>query len=227
MSERSNVTGTSPRSGSTKSIVDAYDSLAVKLYSLIRFRIVRPRILQEVGQYLPREGRALEVGCGFGLFGLHFALSNPELHILGFDIDAHRIGLADEAKRRLGVDNIEFSVGDAREAMLGSDLDAIYMFDVIHHIPPPSAFDLMKRSYEALGPDGVLLVKDVDTRPRLKTAFTWLLDVLMTKGERPTYWSSNDLIATLEGLGFSVRRHTMVDSLPYPHVLLVASKHSA
>jgi hypothetical protein len=35
------------------------------------------------------------------------------------------------------------------------------------------------------------------------------------------YWSADDLQAELERSGFRVRRHLMVDLLPYPHVLYV------
>ena len=33
--------------------------------------------LDEIGQYLPRGGRILDFGCGFGLFSLYFALRSP------------------------------------------------------------------------------------------------------------------------------------------------------
>jgi len=36
------------------------------------------------------------------------------------------------------------------------------------------------------------------------------------------YWSAEMLQAMLEASGFRVRRHLMVDVLPYPHVLYVA-----
>jgi hypothetical protein len=58
-------------------------------------------------------------------------------------------------------------------------------------------------------------------------AFTWLLDVLMTKGERPHYWSRADLTDALRAIGFSVVRLPMVDVLPYPHELYVCMKPTA
>jgi len=35
------------------------------------------------------------------------------------------------------------------------------------------------------------------------------------------YWSADALTAALDRAGFVVRRHLMVDLLPYPHVLYV------
>jgi hypothetical protein len=40
------------------------------------------------------------------------------------------------------------------------------------------------------------------------------------------YWSAERLATTLEQIGFRVRRHLMVDVLPYPHVLYVCQKLS-
>jgi hypothetical protein len=67
-------------------------------------------------------------------------------------------------------------------------------------------------------------VKDVDTRPRYKMAFTWLLDYAMTGGERPEYWSSADLTRELRDTGFSVIRYAMIDVMPYPHVCYACVK---
>jgi hypothetical protein len=39
-----------------------------------------------------------------------------------------------------------------------------------------------------------------------------------------TYWPSDALAGALEDAGFSVRRHLMVDVLPYPHILYVCTR---
>ena len=64
-------------------IIRAYDSFIVRLYCLLRFRILRGRFLEEINQFLPAEGNVFEVGCGFGLFGLYFGRVSPHLVIRG------------------------------------------------------------------------------------------------------------------------------------------------
>jgi 2-polyprenyl-3-methyl-5-hydroxy-6-metoxy-1,4-benzoquinol methylase len=205
-------------------IIRAYDSLIVRAYCVLRFRIIRGRFLEEIRQFLPREGTVFEVGCGFGLFGLYFARACPGLRVRGIDVDEGRIALADKARRRLGVANASFEVGDARSVELPHGLDGCYMLDLLHHVPRPVAEALISQVHARLRPGGVFVVKDVDTRPRYKMAFTWLLDVLMTRGERPRYWSATDLTDALEREGFGVIRYAMVDLLPYPHQLYVCVK---
>ena len=38
------------------------------------------------------------------------------------------------------------------------------------------------------------------------------------------YWSGDELAAALRGAGFEVRRHAMLDFLPYPHVIYIATR---
>jgi 2-polyprenyl-3-methyl-5-hydroxy-6-metoxy-1,4-benzoquinol methylase len=214
----------SPRRRGLSTIIAAYPSLLIRAYCVARFRIIRGRFLEEISQFLPWGANVLEVGCGFGLFSLYFALTRPDLTIHGFDIDEERVRTAEAVRRKLGLSNISFRVGDARDTTLPDGLDACYMLDIVHHIPHASAIDLIRKCFQQLRPGGVLIVKDVDTRPRYKMAFTWLLDVLMTKGERPGYWNRAELIGELRDAGFDVITYAMVDLLPYPHQLFVATK---
>lgn len=194
------------------------------MYCLLRFRIIKRRFLEEIGQYLPQRGNAIEVGCGFGLFSLYFGSAHPDLHITGVDLNERRISIAENARNALHIDNVDFRVGDARRLDIPAGVDAVYMLDVLHHIPLPAGIELLRKCRESLTGRGVLIIKDVDTRPFWKMAFTWLLDVAMTGGEFPNYRSKQHMIGELRELGFSVVRHSLIDILPYPHELYVCTK---
>src|SRR5438477_615915 len=92
---------------------------------------------------------------------------------------------------------------------------------LVHHVPPETVAPLLAQLRRALAPGGVLLVKDVDTRPASKRWFTWALDKAMAPRTPVHYWSAARLAGALEASGFRVRRHLMVDVLPYPHVLYI------
>jgi SAM-dependent methyltransferase len=163
----------------------------------------------------------LDIGCGFGLFSLYYAATAPGRLVRGLDVNARRIAMARRAAQRLGLDNVVYEHGDARNFKGDTEVAAAYMLDIVHHVPPATVPPLLGQLRRALAPGGLLLVKDVDTRPAPKRWFTWTLDRLMAPRTPVRYWSADELTAALERAGFGVRRHLMVDLLPYPHVLYI------
>src|SRR4029077_18882442 len=87
-------------------VIRAYDDPIVRAYCWGRFWILRQRFLDEVGQYLPRQGRVLDLGCGFGLFSLYYASVRPSIEIEGIDLSERRIAMARKAATRLRVPNV-------------------------------------------------------------------------------------------------------------------------
>ena len=207
-------------------IIGAYNDPIVRAYCWARFWILRQRFLDEIGQYLPESGPVLDIGCGFGLFSLYYAATAPARFVRGVDVNARRIALARRAAARLTIDNVAYEEGDARHFKGDGEVGGAYMLDIVHHIPPETVPPLLRRLHACLSPGGVLLVKDVDTRPALKRWFTWTLDKLMAPTTPVRYWSAEELGGALRAAGFETRRHAMLDCLPYPHVLHIATKRA-
>ena len=205
-------------------VVSAYDDPVTRAYSRARFVILRQRFLDEIGQYLPTEGDVLDIGCGFGLFSLYYAQLLPGARFHGVDLDPRRIARARRAAACLGLANVDYTVGDAREYRASVEHRAAYMLDIVHHVPPETVEPLLGELWKALLPGGRLLVKDVDTYPAYKRWFTHALDRLVSPGGVVHYWHADRLHALLERVGFRVYRHLMVDVLPYPHILYVCDK---
>jgi 2-polyprenyl-3-methyl-5-hydroxy-6-metoxy-1,4-benzoquinol methylase len=214
--------GASPSAdASLRRIVRAYDDPVVRTYCTIRFMILRQRFLHEIGQHLPSSGQVLDVGCGFGLFALYFAIRNPALRIQGFDLSERRVEMARRAAERLGLQNVEFHVADAAAFRFHAPIAAAYMLDLIHHIPEASVRPLIETIAANLTPGGRLLVKDIERSPGYKLAFTWVLDKVMDYRAPVRYWAPREIQPLLERAGFDVHRRRMLDYLPYPHVLYV------
>ena len=206
------------------SIVAAYDDIVIRLYAHIRFQILRQRFLKEIGQYLPQTGRVLDIGCGFGLFSLFFALQYPQAQFLGVDINEKRIACARRAAGKFPLNNVEYKKSSAETLPDEGMFDAIYMLDIIHHIQPASVAPLITYAKQHLTPNGVLLIKDIATKPAFKRWFTWWLDKLMDFKTPVYYWPEDKLRQLLAEHGFSIYSHHMVDYLPYPHILYICRK---
>jgi cyclopropane fatty-acyl-phospholipid synthase-like methyltransferase len=212
------------RSEAVLSVIRAYDDLVVRAYCWGRFWILRQRFLDEIGQYLPEQGRVLDLGCGFGLFSLYYASVCPGLSIEGIDLNPRRIAMARAAARKLGLGNARYEVGNVMDFRGATSFDAAYMLDIVHHIPPETVRPLLEQVAKTLPAGGLLLIKDVDTRPAYKRWFTHVLDRVMDPRSPVRYWEADELQRLLEQVGFRVRRHLMVDILPYPHILYICER---
>jgi SAM-dependent methyltransferase len=205
-------------------IIDAYDSMMVRAYCIARFQIINLNMLHILSLCLRGKRRVLEVGCGFGLFGCYFASRDRRMQWNGLDLDSGRIDMARKAAARLGLSNARFTVADARDHLQFNDrFDAVVMMDLLHHIPDDKKQQLLDTVLEHLAPGGVLIIKDVTRRPRWKMAFTWLLDVAMTRGIDMWYWSPEQVRRAIDSR-FDIETYPINDWLPYPHIVYVVSR---
>jgi 2-polyprenyl-3-methyl-5-hydroxy-6-metoxy-1,4-benzoquinol methylase len=199
--------------------------LVERAYSVVRFSILRPKLLSVMDLLLTDQGRILDVGCGFGLFAAYFGQTQPRRRIVGVDPDARRIGIARNVASRLGLTDHSFVVGDVRDAPLEGPFDAAYVLDVMHHLPRADQSRVLERLRSLLAPGGMLLVKDITTEPRSGLLFTEVLDRLMVGWSEPlAYRHHREWSRMLSDLGFKVRMVRVPDVLPYPHVVIAATK---
>jgi tRNA/tmRNA/rRNA uracil-C5-methylase (TrmA/RlmC/RlmD family) len=96
-------------------IISAYSGI-IRAYAFVRFKIIHLRFLEEIEQYLPNEGTVVDLGCGFGLFSLYMAACKPNTQVIGLDMNARRLQIAQQAAERLGITNISFQRQDLRDA---------------------------------------------------------------------------------------------------------------
>ena len=205
-------------------IIAAYSGL-IRLYAFVRFKIIHIRFLEEIEQYLPDRGEILDLGCGFGLFAMYMALSKPDAHVIGLDINARRLQTARDAAAKLGIRNVSFQQKDLRDWHPDQTIAGAYALDVFHHIPPASGDRLLQDLNAHLEPGGRFLLKDIDTAPRGMLWFTFLLDALMSPRDDFHYRSAGAWQRQLSGSGFApIHLHYLWDILPYPHILLICDK---
>lgn len=210
-----------------KAISNIVSTLPVveRLYSLVRFSILRPKLLSVMDLLLTDSGRILDVGCGFGLFAAYFGQTQPRRRIVGVDPDARRVEIARHVAESLGLRDHAFVVGDVRSAPLEGPFDAAYVLDVMHHLPRDDQRRVLDRLRGLLVKGGMLLVKDITTEPRSGLLFTWALDRAMVGSREPlSYRHHREWGEMLREVGFHVRMVRVPDVLPYPHVVIAATK---
>jgi len=207
-----------------KEIIRNYSSLIIRTYSFVRFTIIKPDLLDQISDLMPRDGDFLDLGCGFGLFPIYYGLKDRERHITGIDKNKNRIREARAVAKKFNLHNLKFINKDLMDGLFSGTYDVIYTFDLLHHIPNKVSENLMRHIYNKLRKGGTLIIKDVTVEPRWKLWFTYILDKIMTKNEPLHYKHHNEVALFLEGLGFKVKVQKISDILPYPHVLFVCEK---
>lgn len=205
-------------------IISAYPGV-IQLYCFVRFKIIHIRFLEEIEQYLPNEGDILDLGCGFGLFALYMALRKPRAQVIGLDVDAKRLQIAQDAAKKLDIRNVTFVHQDLRGWQPAQKIAGAYALDVFHHVPVENGNRLLRDLYSHIEPDGRFLLKDIDTTPRAMLWFTYLLDVVMSPRDDFHYRSTTAWQQQLGESGFApIYLHHLWDILPYPHILLICDK---
>jgi SAM-dependent methyltransferase len=106
--------------------------------------------------------RLLDLAGGHGAFAMamcrrHAALEATVLELPG----AARVGRRIVAEQGFA-ERVSFREGDLFEVELGSDLDVVSAFNLLHHLPPERVLELFRRARAALGAGGALVVGDTD-----------------------------------------------------------------
>jgi 2-polyprenyl-3-methyl-5-hydroxy-6-metoxy-1,4-benzoquinol methylase len=182
--------------------------------------------MQAVAAAVPREGRVLEVGCGHGLLANYLALESPERELHGIDIDGPKIEAARAAAETAGW-GTEFTTPPPGRLPDGP-WDAIVIVDVLYLLTEDQQRRLLRDCAAALGPGGVLVVKEMSPSPRWKSAWNRVQETLavrllrITEGEGGFIFMTPDqLAAWMTDDGLVVSHRPLHKGYPHPHHLVV------
>ena len=177
---------------------------------------------ETVESHVPRKGRILDFGCGYGMLSNFLALKSPDRQVLGIDLNKARIEVAMRSSK--GHPEVSFQLGDVRDFQ-GIPFDAVVMTDVLHHIDEERVQILLRIIRSCLSDDGTLVVLDVDRSPLRKFFTTYVIDRLLNL-TRSLHYRSRDLLILLLGQsGFQVRQVVPADQdLPLSDVIYLCEK---
>ena len=191
-----------------------------RLHVAVRLRLFPfPALLR----LAPPSGRAVDLGCGHGLFSLMLSQARPGLQVLGIDPDAGKIARARAAAGEAA--NLRFEVGRAEDVPpLGCDL--VCLVDVLYLLPPAQQESVLAAAAAGLRPGGRLLVKEMSERPRWKFLWNRAQETLSVRVLRVTHGRSFHFRSEagwrrlLEGLGLRVRTERLDRGYLHPHLLI-------
>lgn len=210
---------------SVKPAMRAYagQPMSVRLHVAVRARTCPFDALQA---RVPAVGRVLDVGCGHGLLSLSLAMGSAQRQVRGVDIDRDKLPCAEAAAERANVKNVAFKGVDP-DWVPDGEWDAIVITDVLYLMGSDAARTLLGRLAAALAPGGVLLVKEIDVKPRWKYQLARVQELIATKVARITEGSEVDFLppdaigSVLAGAGLAVEHVPLHQGRLHPHHLVV------
>jgi trans-aconitate methyltransferase len=186
--------------------------------------------LPAIAAHAPQQGVIVDLGCGHGLFTQLLARQSATRDVIGVDLDADKIALA----QRLELPNLRFVAGDIATIEL-PPASAVTILDVFYLIPYDVQERLLSVCAEKLAPGGVIVLKEMAERPRWKVWLNWLEETLAVRVLRITESDGSGKFyfrpraewqALFEKLRFAVETIPLDHGYYHPHVVFVARKRS-
>lgn len=189
----------------------------VGLFSLIRFWTGS---LGQLEKALPKKGKILDLGCGYGILTNYLGISSRQRKVSGLEIDSQKLKICPR-----GVINVSFIKSDVTKKRI-PQAEGIVIADVLHHLGSfQTQEQVIKKCAESLVKKGVLVISEVDDKPFGKLILARLTDFLLYPGE-PVFYCYQKKMISLLGKYFkkSKIKVKILKNNPFPHLLYQCKK---
>lgn len=164
-----------------------------KVHIFLRFLMLP---LKEIDEFLPSQGKIVDLGCGEGVLA-EFLAKRKARKVIGIDINKKRL-------QQPRVSNLIFDYGDIRNFPL-KGLDGVVLSDVLHHLNFADQNQLLSRIANSLNENGVLVIKEIDTKEFMRSKLSRFWDFVFYPKDRIFFSNSKDLKRFLVKLRFKVK----------------------
>lgn len=199
------------------------DDASTRTFIAAMDRNAKERAVQVVAAVGNGVHRMLDLGGGSAAYSIAFASANPQLRVDVFD-QASVIPITQEYIRRAGLDaRIQTRVGDMRTSQLGQGYDLVLLSAIAHMFSPEENRELLRRIYQALEPNGRLVLQDfILEQDKTAPLFAALFSLnMLVNTEGGSSYSESEYDAWLRDAGF---RESKRVRLPGPANLMIATK---
>lgn len=136
--------------------VGEYPSSIIKQATLDRLSVVAH--LHNTPYADPRDCSVLEIGCSVGGHIINMAITHPNSHFVGIDLNEEELNLAKEKADKLGLENIELWCTDATTWETDVRFDYIIIHGVVSWIENDIADKMLQQAMNLLSDKGLLYV---------------------------------------------------------------------
>lgn len=127
---------------------------------------------------MPKTGRIVDVGCGYGFLPYMLMFKGRQREILGVDYDEEKITVADNCVDKS--DKLSFDVGDVTVYDF-PNADGFIVSDVLHYLKEEQQIQVIENCVSKLNKGGVLVIRDADKDIATRQKGTWYTEFMSTK----------------------------------------------
>ena len=127
---------------------------------------------------MPKRGKVVDVGCGYGFLPYMLLFKSRHREILGLDYDEEKINIAQNCAGKR--DNINFETADVT-AYEFPYADGFIISDVLHYLKPEQQIHVIEKLAEKINKNGVLVIRDADADLKTRQAGTAYTEFVSTK----------------------------------------------
>lgn len=161
-----------------------------RLYLALR-KLILPLI--EIDLSLPQKGKIIDLGCGQGIIASFLALKKSRV-VVGIDNDFSRLPKSTQK-------NLTFSRENLNTIELPK-INGAVISDVLHHLEPEDQIALVKKVYQTLAKNGVLIIKEIDTGEFIRSRLSRFWDFIFYPQDKIYFNSAKNLKNFLKKAGF-------------------------
>ncbi|WP_336515385.1 1-acyl-sn-glycerol-3-phosphate acyltransferase [Pollutibacter soli] len=153
-----------------------YKGPVLEWYMRIKTRLEKN--YKSFNEIVPKKGKILDVGCGYGFMSYMLAFSSAEREITGIDFDDDKISTARHCFSRN--EEINFETADIMQFRFGN-YDCIILADMLHYLQPGQQKLILEKCIRQLNVRGTIVIRDGNKELVEKHKGTVLTEFFSTK----------------------------------------------
>jgi len=126
---------------------------------------------------MPKQGKIVDVGCGYGFLPYVLMYKSRHREILGLDYDAEKIAVASNcvhANQRMQFETADVTTYEFPKA------DGLIISDVLHYLEPEQQINVIEKLAKSINKNGVLVIRDADADLKTRQAGTAYTEFVST-----------------------------------------------
>ena len=153
-----------------------YKGPVLEWYLRIKFKLEDQYAIFD--RLIPKEGRVVDLGCGYGFVSYALAFSGEKRDIIAIDYDEEKIEVAKNCPAK--PDTLSFAHGDVVDYDFGI-ANTFIISDVLHYLLKEEQISLLDKMAANLAQGGQIIVRDGDSNKNDRHKGTILTEIFSTK----------------------------------------------